>query len=367
MFLFGLVMAAMTGVFVSAARSIGDQRLRAVATRLATDRLETLRSLPFDQLDLEATPPNLPVQTTANGRAFAVQTDVAPIDPATGVLAPAGAVRQVTVTVRWATGSSPGLLCLTPVDVAGCRSVSYTTAIAPADAPVVGSGQAITAITMFPSPAVTDANGRPLADVDVTVVLEGFPVSTLVSMSWSNADGTSGAKTLTSTTGVSWRGTIPKEQVRGALAADGSGEVQFTLSAGDAETVYTLALQRGATVPPVITVATIDRLPITVARAARRKTCADQNQCQNTTDVVVSVTTTGLDPAQDSVIVQLQLHDGTFREVPLTPTGGEWRVTIRQGTTKFRTGLARAFRVTATRFSDRATASATVLRDVVSV
>ena len=360
-------MAAMTGVFISAARSIGDQRLRAVATRLATDRLETLRSLPFDQLDGEALSPKSPIETTANGRAFAVQTEVAPIDASTGVPEPEGQVQRVTVTVRWAPGSGPNHPCMTPADVARCRSVSYTTAIAPAEAPAAGRGQAISAVTMFPSPAVTDATGRPQADVEVTVVLEGFHLSTLAHLSWSNGDGTQGAATLTSSTGVSWRGTIAKEQVRGALAADGSGEVQFTVSAGAAQTVYTLALQRVAASPPAVTGATIDRSPITVANMTRGKTCGDRNQCQNTTDVVFTVTASGLDPAQDSVIAQYQLQDGTFQEVPLTPSGGQWRLTVRQKTTKFRPGTARSFRVTGIRSADGATASTTILRDVVSI
>jgi hypothetical protein len=365
-FLFGVVMAAMTGVFVATARSVGDQRLRTIATRLATDRLETLRSLPFDQLEAEALPPKSPLEMTAQGRTFVVQTQLAPIDAASGVPAPAGQVKQITVTVRWAAGGVADLLC-TAADVAGCRSVSYTTAIAPPELSAVGAGQAITAITMFPSPAVTDANGRPLADVEVTVTLTGFPASALVQVSWTNADGTAGAKSLTSSTGVSWRGTIAKEQIGGAIGADGRGEVQFTFSAGSTQTVHTLALQRIATIPPAIEVATIDRNPVTVAKAAAKKSCADRNQCQNTTDVVFTVTASGLDPAQDSVIVQIQLHDGTFQEAPLTPTGGQWRFTARARTTKFQTGAGRTFRFTATRLADGATASTTVLRDVVSV
>ena len=73
--------------------------------------------------------------------------------------------------------------------------------------------------------------------------------------------------------------------------------------------------------PPALTGATIDHTPVAVARSTAGRTWADRNQCQNTSDVTFTVTTTGLDPAQDSVIRQYQLHDGTFQEVPLTPVG----------------------------------------------
>ncbi len=45
--LFGLVLTAVTGAFVSSVRSIRNQRLRTTATRVATDHLEALRSLPL--------------------------------------------------------------------------------------------------------------------------------------------------------------------------------------------------------------------------------------------------------------------------------------------------------------------------------
>jgi hypothetical protein len=146
--------------------------------------------------------------------------------------------------------------------------------------------------------------------------------------------------------------------------------VQFTVSAGSLVTLYTLALQTAAPNSPEITGATIDTNPITVAKPASRRTCAAANQCQNTTEVVFIATTTGLDPAQDSVVLQYQLYDSTFVEVPLAPVSGatgEWRLIVRQKTTKFRTGTVRAFRLTAIRSGDGATAGTTVLRDVVAI
>ena len=53
-FLFGVVMVALTGTFIASAQSIADQRLRTAATRVPTDHLKTLRRLPFDQLDAQA-------------------------------------------------------------------------------------------------------------------------------------------------------------------------------------------------------------------------------------------------------------------------------------------------------------------------
>src|SRR5438132_5411257 len=79
-FLFGVVLTALTGVFMAAARSIGDQRLRTAATRVAVDHVESLRGMPFDQVNDEA-PTTV---TTAEGRRFTIATDVTLIDPATG-------------------------------------------------------------------------------------------------------------------------------------------------------------------------------------------------------------------------------------------------------------------------------------------
>jgi prepilin-type N-terminal cleavage/methylation domain-containing protein len=349
-FLFGVVMVALTGTFIAAVRSVGDQRLRTTATRVATDRLETLRGLPFDALDAEV---GQTTTTTPDGRPFTVGTTVTPIDAATGAPVPGGAVKQVTVIVGWTSRGTT-------------RNVSYTTAVAPGEAAAAATAQRIGTVTMFPSPATTDASGRPLQDVEVTVPLEGFPPATLVQLSWTNADGTAGAKTLTSTTGLNWRGTIAREQISAAVGADGRGEVRFDIAAGTLTTVYTLSANVVAVNPPVITTASIDRNPVTVARPAAGRTCADRNQCQNTTDVVFTVTVDGLDPAQDSVILQYQLNDGSFQEVPLAPVSAQWRLTVRARTTKFLVGTVRAFRFTAIRSADGATAATTVRRDVVS-
>ncbi len=349
MSVFGLVLTAVAGALISSTRSVSAQRLRTAATRVATDRLETLRTVPFDQLDAHAGPSTT---TTPDGRAFTVDTTVAAIDAATGAPSPTGRVKQVTAVVSWTSGRAR-------------RQVSYTTAVA-AEQPLATVQRAIGAITMFPSPLNADATGRPLEDVAVTVPLTGFPVETLAHLSWTNADGTAGAKTLTSTTGVNWRGTITKDHLLIPLAAGGRGEVQFTVSAGTLSAIHTLAAQAAAISPPAITGAAIDRSPITVARRTGGRSCNDRNQCLNITDIAFTVTVEGLDPAQDSVVLQYQLFDGTFQEVPLAPSAGEWRLTVRQKTTKFLAGTSRPFRFTAIRTADGATASTTLLRDVVS-
>ena len=161
-------------------------------------------------------------------------------------------------------------------------------------------------------------------------------------------------------------GTVSRTQIRGALQLDGRGEIEFTMTAGGLSTISSLALQRTVPSPPVITAATIDRNPIVVARATGGRTCSDRNQCQNANDVTFTIGATGLDPAQDAVIVQFQLADGTFQELPLTASSGEWRLTVRQRTTKFREGPGRVFRFSAIRSADGATATTTILRDVIS-
>jgi prepilin-type N-terminal cleavage/methylation domain-containing protein len=347
--IFGFVLMAMSRVFISAAESIGTQRLRTAATRVASQRLETLRSLPFTDLDAQAGQVTV---TTPDGRAFPVVTAVSPIDAATGGGQTGGAVRQVTVTVSWLSKGTQ-------------RNVSYTTAIAPdvtdlTPAPV----QSIGTVAMFPSPATADASGRLLDDIDVTVPLEGFPATTLVLLSWTNGDGTAGAKTITNSTASNWRGTIARTQLLASLGTAGKGELQFTASAGGLTSVYTLAVQRAVASPPAIATATIDRSPIIVATAGKTGSCAGRNLCVNTTDVTFTVTATGLDPTQDSVILQYQLYDGTFEEAALTPVATQWRLTVSKNTTKFFRSTATPFRFTATRAADAATASTTVLRAV---
>ena len=360
MSLFGVVLTAVTGVFISSARSVGDQRLRTAATRLASDHLETLRGLPFAELDTPAilAPKSVPLY----GTTFTVGTDVRLITAATAGIPPANTaeeVKEITATVTW---TAPG---------GGVRTASFTTAVA-ADPRASVELQAIGSITMFPSPATVGADGRPLQDIEITVPMGGFSIGTLVHLSWTNKDGTAGAKTLTSTTGLNWRGTIAKEQVLGDLAR---GAMTFTVSAGSLSAIYSLSLEGVVADPPVITGATIDRTPIMVARATGTKTCASSNQCQNTTDVVFFVITTGLDQSKDSVILQFQLHDSTYVELPLAPVSGEsghWRLTVRQSSTKFQSGVNRAFRFTAIRTADStatppvsdASAGFTVLRTV---
>lgn len=351
--IFGVILVALTGALISSVRSVGDQRLRTAATRVATDHLETLRTLPFDLL-VAAGPA---ISTTPDGRQFTIDTEVRTIDAATGAAAPNGRVKEITTVVAWTASGG------------AARSVSYTTAVAD-ESRVSAPAQAIGTITMFPSPLTTDGSGRALDDIEITVPLEGFVVGTLVHLSWTNAGGTPGAKTLTSTSGANWRGTVAKELVIAALRSDGQREVKFTVSAGSLTSVYDLSAQTAAISPPVITSAAIDRNPVHVARATGNRTCDDRSQCQNTTDVTFILYVSGLDSLQDSVILQYQLHDSTSVEVPLGPVSGEsghWRLTVRQKTTKFLTGTARAFRFTAIRSADGATTSATVTRDVASL
>ena len=351
MSVFGIVLTAVTGAFISAAQSVGSQRLRTAATRLAVDRLETLRSLPFAELDGQAGE----ITEGAHGRTFPVRTEVTSIDAATGapaVPASSAAVKQITVTVSW---TSKGTT----------REVSYSTAIAPEETGPAATAQAIGTVTMFPNPATVDDAGRLTENVDVTVPLVGFPNTTLAHLSWTNADGTAGARTLTTVGGANWRVTLLPADVIGVVRPDGRREMHFQISVGGLVAVYTLALQVAAASPPAITAATIDRNPITVAAAPTGiRTCAARNQCENTTAVTFTVTPTGLDATQDSVILQYQLYDGTFQEVALAPVSGQWRLTVGRSTTKFLVGATRQFRFTAIRSADGATATTTVVRAV---
>jgi len=299
-FVFGLVLMAVTGVFVSAAHSIGEQRLRTAATRLATDRLETLRGVPLD--DLEAEAGTQPATVTAHGRDFQIVTAVAAIDAVTGAPADAGAVKKVSVTVsRDARGTA--------------RQVLYTTAIAGDDPAAAVTGQAIGTVTMFPNPVVTDGSGRRQEDIQVTVPLEGFPTSTPVDLSWTNGDGSAGARTLTSTTGLNWRGTTPETRSAGPWAPTAAAR-------------WSSACRPAASSPPT---RSRSRWPSSAHRRSPRPP-----------------------------------SPGPPSSWPSRPGAGAaaWRLTIRQP--KFLVGAARAFRFSAIRTADGASASATVARDVVA-
>ncbi|MDQ3895638.1 MAG: prepilin-type N-terminal cleavage/methylation domain-containing protein [Actinomycetota bacterium] len=347
--LFGVVAVGFAGAMITATRSVAEQSLRTAATRVATDHLETLRGLPSDLLDAEARQTTV---STPAGRSFTVDTAVTRIDAVTGAAASLGEVRQVTATVRWTSRGTT-------------RSMSTTTAVTPPDTAV--AARSIGAVTMFPSPATVDGTGTPLTDIEVTVPLQGFAPSSLVYLSWPNAGLADGAQTLTAgASGLNWRGVIARDRIRAAVTADGRGAVTFTVTAQNLVVLYTLAVQVAVPTPPAITAATIDRSPITVDSPAKGKTCADSNQCQNTTDVTFTATVANLSPAQDRVILQYQLYDGSSQELPLTPSGDRWVLTVRQKTMEFMVGTERRFRFTAIRGADGATAASTVLANVVA-
>lgn len=348
MFIFGVVFAAVAAALISTTRAIGEQSLRAAATRVASDHLEMLRAVPFEELENHQG--ELPVTTPA-GREFVLTTEVVRVAAATGQPAADGEVKQMQTTVSWQT-------------LGMARSVAHTTAIAPEDMHTQ-PGPSIGQIMMFPNPAAAAADGAVLDDVEIVVPLEGFSADQVVHVTWVNEGIANGAKDLTSGDGVNWAGAIPAEQMR-ALLDGGVGEIEFTVTAGTLTARYALAIQEHVAAAPTITAATISAQPIIVSSPAVGRTCADRNQCENTTDVVFEVAVDGLDPTQDSVVLQFQLFDGSFQEEPLAfvEAEGVWRTTVTRKTTKFLTGTNRAFRFTAIRSADSATTGHTELRDV---
>ncbi|HEX2024089.1 MAG TPA: type II secretion system protein, partial [Acidimicrobiales bacterium] len=120
MSVFGLVMTAVTGAFISSTRSIGAQRLRTAATRVATGHLERLRTLPFGELDAQA---GQTTTTTPDGRSFTIDTSVTPIDAATGQPLAGGRVKQITATVAWVSGGATLQASYTTAVTEGPRAV----------------------------------------------------------------------------------------------------------------------------------------------------------------------------------------------------------------------------------------------------
>lgn len=361
-FLVGTVLFALLGVFITAAQSIADQRLRAAATRMGNAHLETLRAVPFTELANHDTSPGGELVTTPDGRSLTRLTEVSSIhaetgscvNPATGTCDDQGEVKEITVTMSWERGGDRDTL-------------TFSTAIAPPDEQAAGDGQTIGNPDMFPNPTVVDDTGTPTAPIEVTVPLQGFSTSTTVTMSWDDDDG-SKQQTLTSSDGLNWTTTIDPSKLTRTVAVGETADLDFTFTVDGLSTSTSLTLQRAADSPPTITGATISQSPVTVSEPVPGRTCDARNQCENTQDVAFTLTVDGLDPTEDAVLLQYQLYDGTFEELPLTHlSGNEWRVTVRRGTTKFLPGTARPFRFSAVRSADGATATTTVERDVVRI
>lgn len=348
-FLVATVLFALLGVFITAAQSIADQRLRAAATRVGNAHLETLRAVPFSQLDAQA---GTTTETTPDGRSFTVDTTVTPVSAATGDPDPNGQVRRVNATVSWTSGGETA-------------SLDFSTVIAPPAEETAVAGQSIGTPVMFPNPTTVDSAGTPTQPIEVSVPLEGFATAATVTMAWDD-DGGAKQATLTSADGQSWTTTIDPTRMTRAVPEGQTADLDLTFTVDSLSTSTSLTLQRAAASPPTITGATISQNPVTVAAPAPGRTCDARNQCHNTQDVVFTATVGGLDPAQDAVVLQYQLYDGSFEEIPLTHvTGTEWRATVRARTTKFAPGTAQPFRFNAVRTMDGATATATVERDVV--
>lgn len=361
-FLVGTVLFALLGVFITASQSIADQRLRATATRMGNAHLETLRAVPFAELENHDTSPGGESVTSPDGRSLNRLTEVSRIhaetgtcvNPATGTCDDQGEVKEVTVTMSWERGGERDAL-------------TFSTAVAPPDEEAAGDGQGIGNPAMFPNPTVVDDTGTPTAPIEVVVPLEGFSTDATVAMSWED-DGGSKQKSLTSADGLNWTTTIDPTELTRTVAVGEMADLDFTFTVDDLSTSTSLTLQRPAETPPTITDATISQNPVTVAEPASGRTCDARNQCENTEDVTFTLTVDGLDPAEDAALLQYQLYDGTFEEVPLTHvSGNEWRVTARQRTTKFLWGTDRLFRFSAVRSADGATATTTVARDVARI
>lgn len=361
-FLVGTVLFALLGVFITASQSIADQRLRAAATRMGNAHLETLRAVPFAELEDHDTSPDGESVTTPDGRALTRLTEVSPIhaetgscvNPDTGECDDQGQVKEVTVTMSWTQGGETDEL-------------TFSTAVAPPDEEAAGNGQTIGNPVLFPNPTLVDDTGTPTAPIEVTVSLDGYSTDTTVTMSWEDDEG-SKQESLTSSDGLNWTTTVDPSRLTRTVAVGETADLDFTFTVDDLSASTSLTLQRPAETPPTVTDATVSQSPVTVAEPAPGRTCDARNQCENTEDVTFTLTVDGLDPAEDAATLQYQLSDGTFEEVPLTHvSGNEWQVTARRGTTKFLAGTDRLFRFSAVRSADGATASTTVARDVVRV
>lgn len=360
--LVGTVLFALLGVFITAAQSIADQRLRATATRMGNAHLETLRAVPFAELEDHDTSPGGESVTSPDGRSLSRLTEVRRIhaesgscvNPETGECDDQGEVKEVTVTMSWERGGDRDAL-------------TFSTVVAPPEEEAAGNGQTIGNPVLFPNPTVVDDTGTPTAPIDVVVSLDGYSTDATVTMSWADDEG-SKQESLTSADGLNWTTTIDPSKLTRTLAVGETADLDFTFTVDDLSTSTSLTLQRPADSPPTVTDAAISQSPVTVAEPVPGRTCDARNQCENTEDVTFTLTVDGLDPAEDAALLQYQLYDGTFEEVPLTHvSGNEWQVTVRRGTTKFLRGTDRPFRFSAVRSADGATATTTVVVDVVQI
>lgn len=363
LFVLSVGMLALLGSFLTSAKSLQSQELRSAASRAALERHEHYRSIPFAALGDEEGE-----VSTADGTTFDYVTDVTEEE----VLDPDGEarlVKRVVTTVTWThhgversetfttTIREDATVVGLPTPPSGSPSPTAAPTAAPTGSGSPAPAQAIVSLGLSPEPTVMGYDGIATDDVLATVVLSGYASSELVTLRWTNGDGTNDSVTLISSDGSTWSKVISRSRVRKNLSAGASGTIPFTATTTAGQTSTKDLQVRGPVAdPPTISSFTVSPgAPIAV----------DNKTGAPTSALTFTCTVAGLDPSAGTHTVRMVYLDrtGVQKELAMSANADNTRwslVVAAGGQVTFQKGNLQPFTCNATRQPDFGPASLTV-------
>lgn len=340
MFVISVGLFALLSSFIASMQSALDQQMRSEATRIGTERLETLRSMDFDDVEVGTETDS----TTFDG--YTVVTEVAWMDASDG--SPDNEqVKAVTVTITW--------------EVRGqARESVFDTAISPlstqVDSESIDPDPALTSVGASPDPVPTDENGHPVEDIQLDASVVGFESDPLIVASW-ESEGVPKSEQL-DWGADKWRATAD----RGDFAwpgDDGEGNITitFTTTPENLTRTYDLTLLDPDADPPQITSTSVSPTVIRVKEKHSNHECThSQHHCKNLDELTFSATVENFDPDNvDSVKVRYLRRDGSNGELALQQSESnplDWQSTIPAEQVEFKVGSDQPFTFIATEVTD---------------
>lgn len=359
-FLLTVGLFALLGSFVTSAQSLHEQEGRSVATRVATETLESLRTSGFDAVPVGTTTS----QVVRGALTFDIETVVEWRDASGWQTGAAEDVKLATVTVDWETRGQD-------------RSVVFSTAISQLGRGDLTSGggsgnPAIMTVGVSPDPVLAATDGTASEDVQLRATLEDFETIPMVVAKWINhGTGLEETEVLTTTDQIEWRANVDGSRFHLPPSGD---EVVVTFEAVEygLERTYPLRMQDPSAPSPAFTSTSISQTPITVNTPHSNKGCDHPVQnCRNTQAITFAADVTGLDPANvDSVKVRYLRRDGSQGELALLqdPSDPEtWSKVLDANLEQFKPGTDMTFTFIVTSVTDGVSSSQNLTRTVAEV
>lgn len=352
--IFTVAAFALLGGLIASAQSVLDQQLRADATRVATQQLESARTADFDTLAIGTDNQTV---TTGNGRQMTVERTVEWIDAFDPDAGTNQDVKQVTVTVGWS-------------DRGEDREVVYTTALSPPDPAVVGSNTVVA--TVLPGAVPVGDDGVPLLPVTLEASPDGFSYVGNMSGRWTRQDGTLASVQLAQVPATqTWSAVLPPEDLAYTMDPGDSVELTLTVVAGAYQGTAVLTLHRPLETDPdpALSNADVSVDPIYLTNPAGGSTNCGVNRCKNVDPVTFTVMVTPFSPAQqiERVYVEYDLRDATSpteHDLTVGADGLTWSATAAADTVQFAPGSAQPFSFVAVFDGGQLTAPLNVAREV---